>query len=163
SYSTACQSKSSSVLQSPRPCFLRSTNLPIKNATIPTPIPVCIQKSRLSTSPGSSPPRIRSRTGVAQASYPESTSSSTTPPASSEPPNSASFRRNSGINAISITAAINAITVPFFILPFLLQKTCRPEFRSGVCLKRRNDQHRQNSLDNRQRDLGRRKNSKELG
>ena len=42
-------------------------NVTMKKATIPTPIPVWIQKSRLSTSPGSSLPMIFSTSGVAHA------------------------------------------------------------------------------------------------
>src|SRR5699024_2070162 len=91
---------------SPFPSFFRSTRRPMQKAMMPTPIPVCTQNSMLSTSPGSSPPRIVSIRGAAMGSKEESTSSTTWLPASSEPPNSASFRANRGMKAIRSIAKI---------------------------------------------------------
>ena len=57
---------------------------------MPTPMPVWIQKIRLSISPGSSPPKAFSRIGVNHGSYSSPLISETTSlPTSSEPPNSA--------------------------------------------------------------------------
>ena len=78
----------------------------------PTPMPVCRQKNRLSTSPGSSPPMSCSSTGVNQGSYPSPRMVSTIwLPASSLPPNSAPFRAKRGTRAMTNTASRDATAI----------------------------------------------------
>ena len=74
-------------------------------------MPVCTQKSRLSTSPGSSFPKTVSITGLNHGSYsPSYISETTSLPASSEPPNSAFLSINKGTIAISTTITSKLIT-----------------------------------------------------
>ena len=75
---------------------------------------------RLSISPGSSPLRACSSTGVNQGSYLPVISSTITLPASSEPPNSAPLSAKSGIIIISATAKSSATAI-FFLLFFIIE------------------------------------------
>src|SRR5699024_2930965 len=136
---------------------------------IPTPMPVCTQKIRLSISPGISPPIRFSNTGVNQGSYSVPVTSFTIwLPASSLPPNSAPLKARKGTTTSRILTRISTHTSPLFdflcsaIRLLLSEKSDRPKFRSRKAFHPDHDQHRQDSLQHCQRQLRRGKYTQKL-